>query len=44
MLTYGDGTMNNPYRLTENIDSTTPSGGGSSASGGEEGGQGEGGL
>ena len=44
VLTYGDGTMNNPYRLTENIDSTTPSGGGSSASGGEEGGQGEEGL
>lgn len=34
VLTYGDGTMNNPYRLTENIDSTTPSGSGSSASGG----------
>ena len=44
VLTYGDGTMNNPYRLTENIDSTTPSDGGSSASGGEEGGQGEEGL
>ena len=39
VLTYGDGTMNNPYRLTETIDSTTPSGGGSSASGGEEGDQ-----
>ena len=41
VLTYGDGTMNNPYRLTENIDSTTPSGGGSSASGGIGNGQGE---
>ena len=41
VLTYGDGTMNNPYRLTENIDSTTPSGGGSSASGGIGEGQGE---
>ena len=41
VLTYGDGTMNNPYRLTENIDSTTPSGGGSSASGGIGDGQGE---
>ena len=29
VLTYGDGTMNNPYRLTENIDSTTSSGSGS---------------
>ena len=29
VLTYGDGTMNNPYRLIENIDSTTPSGSGS---------------
>ena len=41
VLTYGDGTMNNPYRLTENIDSTTPSGGGSSASRGIGEGQGE---
>ena len=41
VLTYGNGTMNNPYRLTENIDSTTPSGGGSSASGGIGNGQGE---
>ena len=41
VLTYGDGTMNNPYRLIENIDSTTPSGGGSSASGGIGNGQGE---
>mgnify|MGYP000911975040 CR=1 FL=1 len=41
VLTYGDGTMNNPYRLTENIDSTTPFGGGSSASGGIGNGQGE---
>ena len=41
VLTYGDGTMNNPYRLTENIDSTTPSGGDSSASGGIGNGQGE---
>ena len=41
VLTYGDGTMNNPYRLTETIDSTTPSGGGSSASGGIGEGQGE---
>ena len=40
-LKYGDGTMNNPYRLTENIDSTTSSGGGSSASGGIGNGQGE---
>ena len=39
VLTYGDGTMNNPYRLTENIDSTTSSGGGSSPI---EGGHGEG--
>ena len=41
VLTYGNGTMNNPYRLTENIDSTTSSGGGSSASGGIGNGQGE---
>ena len=41
VLTYGDGTMNNPYRLTENIDSTTSSGGDSSASGGIGNGQGE---
>ncbi len=41
VLTYGNGTMNNPYRLTENIDSTTPSGGDSSASGGIGNGQGE---
>ena len=41
VLTYGDGTMNNPYRLIETIDSTTPSGGGSSASGGIGNGQGE---
>ena len=34
VLTYGDGTMNNPYRLTETIDSTASSGGGSSAIGG----------
>ena len=33
VLTYGNGTMNNPYRLTENIDSTTSSGSGSSAGG-----------
>ena len=43
-LTYGDGTMNNPYRLTETIDSTTPSGSGSSSGVDFEGGQGEGGL
>ncbi len=41
VLIYGDGTMNNPYRLTENIDNTTPSGGDSSASGGIGNGQGE---
>ena len=41
VLTYGNGTMNNPYRLTENIDSTTSSGGDSSASGGIGNGQGE---
>ena len=34
VLTYGDGTMNNPYRLTENIDSTTSSGGSGGATGG----------
>ena len=32
VLTYGDGTMNNPYRLTENIDSTTSSGSATSGS------------
>ena len=34
VLTYGDGTMNNPYRLTENIDSTTSSGSSSTTVGG----------
>ena len=35
VLTYGDGTMNNPYRLT--VDSTTPSGSGSSVLPGADG-------
>ena len=38
VLTYGDGTMNNPYRLTETIDSTTSSGSGSGANRGASGG------
>ena len=37
-LKYGDGTMNNPYRLTETIDSTTSSGSGSGANRGASGG------
>ena len=34
VLTYGDGTMNNPYRLTETIDSTASSGSSSTTVGG----------
>ena len=34
VLTYGDGTMNNPYRLTETIDSTAFSGSSSTTVGG----------
>ena len=41
ILGHGDGTTNNPYRLTENIDSTTSKPGGSETSGSGTGGDGD---